>query len=273
MSSSADRYALRGGAWGRDRLAILARDRWPDTAALLSEVGIRPGSKCVDIGCGGGAGTLELARIVGPTGSVIGIDRDGVKIELARESARDLQLENVEFRELPLSDWSEPNSYDLVYSRFLLQHLSAPSDALRQMWGAVRPGGALAVEDVDHDGWSSVPPSPGIDFLRIGLKTAIGSYGGDARLGRRLFELFGEAGIPMPRRRKTVRSAFSSDTKILAPLTLESIQESLARADPRIADGYATSLNALNELVRNPDAQIQAPTLYQVYAHKASPKP
>src|SRR5258708_38315263 len=63
-----DTYVLRGGEQGAERLRLLARVKWPTTKALLRQVGLRPGMRCLDVGCGIGAVTLKLARWVGPTG-------------------------------------------------------------------------------------------------------------------------------------------------------------------------------------------------------------
>ena len=65
---------IRGGREGYDRLRLLARARWPDTADLLVRAGVRPGMRCVDLGCGGGEVTFEIARLVGAAGDVTGVD-------------------------------------------------------------------------------------------------------------------------------------------------------------------------------------------------------
>ena len=80
---------IRGGREGYERLLVLARERWPDTAALFDRAGLAPGMHCVDLGCGGGQVTLEMARLVAPGGSVTGVDMDEVKLDLAR---RELSL-------------------------------------------------------------------------------------------------------------------------------------------------------------------------------------
>jgi cyclopropane fatty-acyl-phospholipid synthase-like methyltransferase len=59
-----ERYVIRGGKPGYERLQILARERWPDTAALFDRVGLAPGMDVVDLGCGGGEVTFEIARLV-----------------------------------------------------------------------------------------------------------------------------------------------------------------------------------------------------------------
>ena len=146
-------YVLRGGRPGYDRLVLLARERWADARVLLEHAGVSVGMRCADIGCGGGEVTMEIARLVAPGGGVVGIDVDKVKIALARQAAAERGLGNVEFTALDVSDWDEPAAYDVVHSRFLLQHLSRPDSLLRRMWAAVTEGGVLIVEDADFDGW------------------------------------------------------------------------------------------------------------------------
>src|SRR5262245_2228001 len=90
-------YAIRGGVEGKIRLEAIGRTHWPATKELLERTGIRPGMHCVDLGCGPGIVTLELASRVGPSGSVIGIDADPVKLDLARQAAAVRGLAHIEF--------------------------------------------------------------------------------------------------------------------------------------------------------------------------------
>jgi 2-polyprenyl-3-methyl-5-hydroxy-6-metoxy-1,4-benzoquinol methylase len=135
-----EQYVIRGGKEGYDRLLLLARERWPATAALFDRAGLTPGMRCIDLGCGGGEVTLEIATLVAPGGSATGVDMDGVKLDLARQAAARRGQDNVEFRLMNLDDWDEPGAYDAVYCRFVLQHLSQPVGLLRRMWAGVRPG-------------------------------------------------------------------------------------------------------------------------------------
>ena len=142
LLTSVERYVIRGGRQGYDRLLVLSRDHWLNTSALLSQAQMIPGMNCVDLGCGGGEVTLEIARLVGPDGTVKGIDMDPVKLDLGRQAAMDRGITNVRFENLNVNEWDEHDSYDAVYSRFLLHHLGRPFDLVERMWNAVRAGGS-----------------------------------------------------------------------------------------------------------------------------------
>src|SRR5215831_7378096 len=138
--TESENYILRGGEQGAERLKLLARVKWPTTKALLRKVGLRAGMHCLDIGCGNGAVTLKLAKWVGPSGRVVGIDRDERCLELARQEAIRQQLPAL-FRTQRISELGDLATYDLVYSRFLLTHLPDPGQAIARFVSAARPGG------------------------------------------------------------------------------------------------------------------------------------
>ena len=80
-------YLIRGGIAGRERLRLLARVMRPASLALLERAGVTAGLRCLDVGCGGGDVTFDLASLVGITGHVVGVDLDATKVELARGDA------------------------------------------------------------------------------------------------------------------------------------------------------------------------------------------
>ena len=101
-------YVIRGGVEGRERLRLLATVFGASTRALLDEVGVPDGARCLDIGCGGGDVTFELARMAGSTGRAVGVDRDATKIELARREAEQRGLANIVFEVGDVTAW-EPD--------------------------------------------------------------------------------------------------------------------------------------------------------------------
>src|SRR5215218_1241077 len=91
-------YLIRGGLEGRERLRIVGRIMRPTTLYLLERAEVTLGMHCLDVGCGGGDVTFELARLVGPSGRVVGIDIDATKLDLARGEAEQQQIGNAAFR-------------------------------------------------------------------------------------------------------------------------------------------------------------------------------
>src|SRR5262249_35260552 len=94
---AAGSYVIRGGTEGRGRLRVLSEVMAPSARALLAEVGIHAGAVCLDVGCGGGDVTRELARLSGPAGRVLGVDLDPVKVDIARAESAALGVSNVAF--------------------------------------------------------------------------------------------------------------------------------------------------------------------------------
>jgi SAM-dependent methyltransferase len=263
-----ERYVIRGGKEGYERLLLLARDRWPDTAALFERAALSPGMRCIDLGCGGGEVTLEIARLVAPGGSVTGVDMDEIKLDLGRREAAGRGLGNVEFRRLDIRDWDEPGGYDAVYCRFLLQHLSQPVDLLRRMWAGVRPGGVLIVEDSDFDGWCCHPPNDGFDFFLRAYAQVLQQRGGDHAIGRKLYGCFLAAGIPGPRVAVVQPVWIEGETKALPWSTLEASTEAILSEGLASKDEVTAALTTLQRFTADPQTLISGPRIFQLWAKR-----
>jgi ubiquinone/menaquinone biosynthesis C-methylase UbiE len=240
-----EQYVIRGGQPGYERLQVLARAWWPLTSVLFDRIGLGPGMRCLDLGCGSGDVTFEMARRVGPDSQVIGIDMDEVKLALAREAAAARGLDNVEFQAMSVYDWTEPDAYDFVYCRFLLQHLGRPVDVLRAMWAAVRPGGVIVAGDADFEGSFCYPPNEAFDFWVESFQRVLERRGGDPQMGRKLHTSFAQAGIPEPDLDVGQHVQLRGEAKTMPYLTIE------ATADAIVAEGVATAEQvraALDEL-------------------------
>jgi ubiquinone/menaquinone biosynthesis C-methylase UbiE len=264
-----DHYTIRGGRQGYDRLQILARAVWPDTADLLVRIGVRPGMDCLDLGCGSGHVTLQLAALVGPAGHVVGVDMDEVKLGLARDAAAAQGLANVEVRHADAYAWHETDVYDLVYSRYVLQHLSRPVDLLRRMWTAVRSGGALAIEDADFDGMFCDPPNEGFEWFGRTYARLLQHHGGDAAIGRKLFRLFLEAEIPNPEVRvKPSITASRGEPKALILGTLEATAAAAIAAGLATPDEVESACASLAAFTDDPRTLIGNPPTLQVWSRR-----
>src|SRR5215470_8751921 len=181
-------YVLRTGAEGAQRLRLIARAKWPTTRILLGRAGLRRGMRCLDVGCGAGDVTLEMARVVGDEGEVIGIDADPLVLESARAEA-ERRAVKASFRVGDATQIGESPVYDLVFARFVLTHLTHPEVALQSMMTATRPGGVIVVEDIDFAGHVCYPPSHAFDRYLALYQDVVCLRGGDPTVGRRLFGL------------------------------------------------------------------------------------
>lgn len=153
-----DPYIIRGGTPGRSRLEILHQALAPGTQAFFSRCGLAPGHQGLDLGCGGGAVTLDLARIVGPQGSVTGIDKDADNISFAQRKAAALGLSQVSYQQADVREWErKPDQYDFAYARFLLTHLSDPAALIQRIQRTLKPGGRILLEDIDFTGHFCYP--------------------------------------------------------------------------------------------------------------------
>ena len=121
---------------------------------------LRSGQRLLDVGCGPGTVTGGLARAVAP-GLVTGLDAAPDVLATAREHAAETGLANLEFVEGDVYDLNYPDdTLDIVYANQLLQHLSDPVAALREMRRVLRPGGLLAVRDADYATMQPYPKFP-----------------------------------------------------------------------------------------------------------------
>jgi ubiquinone/menaquinone biosynthesis C-methylase UbiE len=263
-----ERYVIRGGRAGYERLQLLARDRWPDTRALCARAGVGTGMRCIDLGCGGGEVTFELAQLVGPDGAVIGVDMDEVTLALAREAAAERGIANVEFRAQNVNDWDEPTTYDLVYSRFLLHHLSHPVELLRRMWAGVRPGGVLIVEDADFDGWCCHPASDGFAFFLRAYSQVIARSGGDHTAGRKLYHYFLDAGIHEPHVALINPVYVAGEGKALPLSTLEATAASIVTEGMASPDEVNTAMENLAAFTADQDSLMAGPRIFQVWSRR-----
>jgi SAM-dependent methyltransferase len=261
-------YVLRGGKAGAKRLCVLARVAWPNTERLLLKVGLRPGLRCLDAGCGIGAVSLELARRVGPVGAVVGIDRDEPALELARREA-ERQAVPAAFRTESVLDLAEESAYDLVYSRFLLAHVPDAPRAIEQLVRAARPGGVVVIEDVDFAGHFSFPACPAFDRYVDLYQAAVHHRGGDACLGRRLLGLLGQAGLARLRLEVVLPAFHEGEGKDIARLTLEHIRESVVSAGLASNREVDRLVAELDEFARQACTILSLPRIFQVWGHRA----
>lgn len=265
-----ERYVIRGGAEGRERLRLLAQLFGPSTRALIARVGIASGAGCLDVGCGGGDVTLELARAVGTTGRVIGVDFDAEKIEIARREAEQHGFRNVSFELQDVSSWEPDAPFDVVFARFLLTHVADPATLLAALYRHVRPGGVVVLEDIDFRGHFYEPHCPALDRYVELYTTAVRRRGGDAEIGPKLPKLLRDAGLEDVQLSLVQSTAFVGGSKLLTCLTMEYI------ADAIVGDGLASQADVLQTIedlyafADDPRTVHGGPRVFQAWARRGA---
>jgi SAM-dependent methyltransferase len=225
-------YTIDGGMAGKARLDVLAAVCAPGTNELLNRVEVRAGWRCLDLGCGGGHVSRELARRVGPDGHVVGIDLDATVLSLAAADAHSAGLNNLEFS---VADAAEipASSYDLVYARCLLSHVEEPARVLAAIWDGLVPGGLVVIEDIDFSGYFCRPPLPAHDtYVRLYRET-VRLRGGNADLGPTIPGLLLAVGFTVVEVSISQACGLVGDAKLIPPLTLERIASAV------VAEGVA----------------------------------
>jgi ubiquinone/menaquinone biosynthesis C-methylase UbiE len=262
-----DTYVLRGGEKGAERLRLLARVKWPTTKTLLRRVGLRPGMRCLDVGCGIGAVTLKLARWIGPTGQAVGIDMDERCLELARQEATRHGLPAV-FRKEGVHDLREEAAYDLVYSRFLLTHLPEPGRAVERLMKAARPGRLVVVEDIEFAAHFCYPSCPAFDRYVSLYQQAVQRKGGDANIGPRLVSLLMDAGLQRVGLEVVQPTYRRGAGKRIAQVTMEHIREAVVTVGLASEGEVDAVIAELDRFARNPRTILSLPRIFQVWGCK-----
>jgi SAM-dependent methyltransferase len=167
-----------------------------DSEAQLDRIGIQRGENVVDLGCGPGGALHLLAERVGPTGSVLGIDRSDHFVELARRFVTAQRLPQVEVREGDAYNTGLPRaSFDGAHMRLLLVNVPEPARIVREAVALVRPGGWVASFEADYLPDCCDPPLPAWTRLLEAYSAYARMQDIDLAAGRHMHRLFREAGV------------------------------------------------------------------------------
>jgi len=215
-------YALGYTNSEHERLIRQATRIAPYTERLFREAGIGPGQRVVDLGSGLGDVSMLLARIVGPSGEVVGVERDERSIARANARVTEAGLRNVSFAQMDANQIASENPFDAAVGRFILMFLPDPASVVRSLSQLVRPGGVLAFQEPTWipllaSGarlplWSKLLFAIHETFLRSGV---------NPEMGCDLYRIFQEVGLPAPAMHvETAMGSDASFTDLLCDLLL-----------------------------------------------------
>jgi SAM-dependent methyltransferase len=196
MASHSDERYLHG-----HHSSVLRSHTWRtvDNSAGYLRPYLKPGVSVLDVGSGPGTITVDMARLVAP-GDVLGIDTSDQVVADAAGLAADNGLANVSFRVADAYRLDLPDdAFDVVHAHQVLQHLADPVAALREMRRVLKPGGILAVRDVDYGATTWYPRLPGLDAWLATYEAAARASGGEPFAGRHLKAWVRAAGFAVER--------------------------------------------------------------------------
>jgi ubiquinone/menaquinone biosynthesis C-methylase UbiE len=193
---AAEVYALGSNPAESARLRRQSQELRPQTAELLGRIGLAPGQSAMDLGCGPSGILGLLSAAVFPGGRVVGLDADPVHTAMARQYAGELGLLNTDVVTADARHTGlPPDGFDLVHARTVLVTIPEPQEVLAEMVRLARPGGWVASQEPDIENAFCYPPLPAWDRLREIFRASFGRSGADLLIGRRLPELYRQAGL------------------------------------------------------------------------------
>ena len=170
------------------------------TRRLLEDAGIAEGMKVLDVGSGAGDVALLAAELVGPTGSVLGVDQDPGVLETASARAEAAGLTNVSFHARDLREGVPGDDFDAVVGRLVLLYVPDPAGTLRGLVEYLKPGGIVAFGEFNFLPESMVTqtPTPSGESLWAWMQAVVRGIGLDPATGYHLRSTFLDAGLPEP---------------------------------------------------------------------------
>lgn len=198
-TAARSRYVLGWSDAEQDRLIRQATLLEPFTECLFRDAGIARGQRVLDIGSGVGDVAMLAARLVGPSGEVVGIERNADYIARARERVSAVGYRNVTFVQADLNDLGVDGPFDAAVGRLILTHLPDPVAVVRTLARLVAPGGVVAFAE---PAWGPALAVSAAVPLWSQLMTTIHEIFARSRatpgMGLELYRVFQDAGLPAP---------------------------------------------------------------------------
>ena len=168
--------------------SVLRSHRWrtAENSAGYLLPHLRPGLTLLDVGCGPGTITSDLAELVSP-GRVTAVEVTADALALARAEAAERGRTNIDFAVADVHELAFPDAtFDVVHAHQVLQHVADPVAALRELRRVCKPGGLVAVRDSDYAAFTWFPEIPALDDWLALYRATARANGGEPDAGRRL---------------------------------------------------------------------------------------
>lgn len=256
-------YPIERRAGEIERLLLQSRAMAPDAQAMLDRFGPMQDWNCLDIGCGPGGITDLLSARVGPTGRVVGLDRDPAFLNYARHNAAAnvaFQLGDAYGADLPAG------SFDLVHMRFVASTAGDPLRLLREAARLARPGGIVALQEPDGSTLNCYPPHPAWELLKAALLGAFAGVGADLELARKLYYLVQQAGLDDVQYRTALLGVRTIDPMVdYLPSTVESLRATILKLGLLGENEFTAALADCRAHLAKPGTSFTIYTVAQVW--------
>jgi ubiquinone/menaquinone biosynthesis C-methylase UbiE len=170
----------------------------PTTERFFREAGIGRGQRVLDIGSGVGDVAMLVARLVGPSGEVVAIERDRKSIAKASARVTEAGFHNVSFNESNVNEILDEKPFDAAVGRFILMYLPDPVATLRSISQAVRPRGVFVFQEPCWVPVLAHLASLPLWFATASLIDKTMRVSANHDMGTELYQTFVEAGLPAP---------------------------------------------------------------------------
>jgi ubiquinone/menaquinone biosynthesis C-methylase UbiE len=270
MSEPSADYALGGTETELNRLRAQAEEYEVSARWLLDAIGIRPGSRVLDVGCGPIGILGLLSERVGPKGEVVGLEREPRFVELARREVGRLGLQNVTIVEADaLDNGLDNDAFDLVHERLVMVNVPERHRLLSEMLRVTAPGGTIALEDIDNVSWICEPQHDSWAALIAVFHNAFRAAGGDPFIGRKLPSLLRAAGaLDVRFRVQAEMPAPGQYRRTHLTSLLDSIREKVLAKGLMDAQTLDTHRSALLEHLADPNTVVVDKLLVQCWGRK-----
>jgi len=196
QASGENTYVLGSDERELARLDRQAASIEPATRLLLQAAGLAvPGLRVLDLGTGLGHVARLAGQLVGPSGSVVGLDRAIQALAVARQRVEAAGERHVSFVEGEVGRWRGDDQFDAIVGRLVLFHLADPVAAVRHHMQDLKPGGLFVSIDFDIGGSRSEPPVRLVDEALGWVVAAFRAAGASPMIGARLGTILAQAGL------------------------------------------------------------------------------
>ncbi len=270
MTKESDAYILGTDFDELQRLG-LQHQVWASEAQLgWKKAGFTQGMTLLDLGCGPGFCTKELAYIAGSKGNVVGVDLSQGYIDYL-DTVKELHQLNIttmctDFDNMELA----PNSIDGMYCRWALAWIPNPKEILEKVLKALKPGGKMVIQE--YYDWSTHQTKPNLPGLDKAIKACLKSfeeYKGDINIGNQVGGILSELGMEVTSQRPLAKMATPND------MTWNWPRSFYMTYFPRLVEmGYLTeeqkeqAYQDMSTLEKNPLTTLFCPFMIEVIAEK-----